>query len=84
MQHDLVAEHTSRHCAGFSVERVSGSACNDALGVDRVALMFLMRGMADHDWLWRRWLDSAAGLIPALALQVRARGGGQLAGFNRA
>ena len=57
------------------MERVPGSACNDALGVDRVALMFLMKGYADHHWLWRRWLDSAAGLIPAQVLQARVRGG---------
>ena len=53
------------------MQRVPGSGCNDALGVDRVALLFLMRAEAYHDELWRRWLDSAAGLLPAQALQVR-------------
>ncbi len=57
------------------MERVPGSACNDALGVNRVALLFLMRGEAYHDVLWRRWLDSAAGLLPAQALQARVHGG---------
>ena len=71
--HNAVAE-PPWWCAGFGVERVPGSICNDALGVDRIALMFLMRGEAYHDVLWRRWLDSAAGLVPAQALQARERG----------
>ena len=54
------------------MERVPGSACNDALGVDRVALLFLTRAVMYHDQLWRRWLEDAAGLLPAQALQARA------------
>ncbi len=54
------------------MERVSGSACNDALGVDRVALLFLTRAVMYHDQLWGRWLEDAAGLLPAQTLQARA------------
>ena len=76
--HSLVA-NLPYFGTGFAVNRVLGSVCNDALGVDRVALMFLMRGEAYHEELWRRWLDSAAGLLPAQALQARVAVAGRCA-----
>ena len=53
------------------VTRVPGAACNDVLGIDRVALLFLtIKGMY-HEAVWRRWLGDAAGLLPVQGLQAR-------------
>ena len=53
------------------VIRVPGAACNDALGVDRVALLFLTMKAMHHEAVWRRWLHDAAGVLPAQARQAR-------------
>ena len=53
------------------ITRVPGAACNDALGFDRVALLFLtIKGMY-HEAVWRRWVGDAAGLLPVQGLRVR-------------
>lgn len=47
-----------------------------ALGIPRVALLFLTKGQLPHEPTWRLWLEAAAGLLPAQALpaaQVRPR-----------
>ena len=53
-----------------SLTRPAGSACNDALGIDRVALLFLSLGPLPHDRMWAAWLDGASGLIPLQVYQV--------------
>jgi len=50
--------------------RQPGSACNDLLGIDRVALMYLSRGPLFHQELWRRWLEAAQDLLPVASIQV--------------
>lgn len=51
-------------------ERVPHSACNDALRMGRVALLFLSRGELHHERLWEAWLASAEGALPLQAVQV--------------
>jgi hypothetical protein len=41
-----------------------------ALGIGRVALLFLTYGKLAHEAAWRLWLESAAGLVPGRALKV--------------
>ncbi len=55
---------------GLEIERPAGSECNDLLGVDRVALMFLSLGALPQDALWTAWLEGASGLLPLQPLQV--------------
>ena len=50
--------------------RQYGTECNDLLGIDRVALMFLSRGPLFHQELWRRWLEAAQDLLPLANVQV--------------
>ncbi len=50
--------------------RQHGTECNDLLGIDRVALMFLSRGPLFHQELWRRWLHAAHDLLPLANVQV--------------
>jgi len=50
--------------------RQAGSGCNDLLGIDRVALMYLSRGPLFHQELWRRWLEAAQDLLPVASIQV--------------
>ena len=52
------------------VIRVRGAACNDALGVDRVALLFLTIKAMYHEAVWRRWLGDAGGTLPVQGLQA--------------
>ena len=47
-----------------------GSGCNDVVGIDRVALMFLSLGAIPQDALWAAWLEGASGLVPLQPLQV--------------
>ncbi len=47
-----------------------GSECNDLVGIDRVALMFLSLGAIPQDALWALWLEGASGLVPLQPLQV--------------
>ena len=54
----------------MSLARPAGSACNDALGVGRVALLFLSLGALPHDHMWAAWLDGASGLIPRQRYEV--------------
>lgn len=42
----------------------SPDACGDALGVRKVALMFLTTGNLYHEDTWRLWFESAKGFIP--------------------
>ena len=53
-----------------TLPRPAGSDCNDLVGVDRVALMFLSIGALPQDALWAAWLDRASGLLPLQPLQV--------------
>ena len=55
---------------GLEIRRPGGSECNDLLGVDRVALMFLSLGALPQDTLWNAWLDGASYLLPLQPLQV--------------
>ncbi len=41
----------------------------------QVALCFLVRHAAHHDAIWRAWLMSAAGLLPAAAVHAACCGG---------
>lgn len=43
-----------------------------ALGIGKVALMFLVKGPIQHEAAWRRWFASAGGLLPINATQVGA------------
>ncbi len=58
---------------GLEIKRPAGSECNDLLGVDRVALLFLSLGALPQDTLWTAWLEGASGLVPLQPLQVRPR-----------
>ena len=60
-----------RGAASISEGRPAHSACNDALQVDRVALLFLSRGALHHEATWDAWLAGAAGALPLQATQVR-------------
>ena len=55
----------------MTLARPAGSACNDQLGVDRVALLFLSLGRLPHDAAWAAWLEGASGLLPLQRYQVR-------------
>ena len=59
--------------ANVSLARPAGSTCNDALGIDRVALLFLSLGALPHDRMWAAWLDGASGLVPLRPFQVLRR-----------
>ena len=41
-----------------------------ALGIKKVALLFLTTGNLHHEQAWRLWFASAAGLVPAPAAEV--------------
>ncbi len=56
-----------------ALARPAGSACNDLVGIDRVALLFLSIGALSQDALWAAWLDRASGLLPLQPLQVGFR-----------
>ncbi len=47
--------------AHLTLARPAGSACNDAVGIDRVALMFLTLGQLPQDAAWAAWLEGASG-----------------------
>jgi hypothetical protein len=44
-----------------------------ALGIKKVALLFLTTGNLHHEQAWRLWFASAAGLVPGPAAEVRRR-----------
>ena len=46
------------------VDRVSVDGCAEALGIDKVAMLFLSKGVMHHHLFWRQWFASAAGKIP--------------------
>ena len=50
--------------------RPVGSTCNDAIGIDRVALMFLSLERLPQDAVWAAWLDGASGMVPLQLYQV--------------
>jgi len=64
------------------ITRVPGAACNDALGVDRVALLFLTIKAMYHEAVWRRWLGDATGLLPVQGLQARTWPVGRAVGIH--
>lgn len=61
------------------------------LGIPRVALLFLTRGPMHHEEMWRLWLGSAAGQLPARSAQaswasglmLSSTSGFELAGANQ-
>ena len=62
---------------------VHGDAClqpsiasPQALGLPKVALLFLTKGPMPHEPAWRLWFASAAGLLPARQAEVRRRRAG--------
>lgn len=46
------------------VDGMSADACAEALGIDKVAMLFLSKGVIHHHLFWRQWFASAAGKIP--------------------
>ncbi|KAI3431710.1 hypothetical protein D9Q98_004755 [Chlorella vulgaris] len=46
----------------------AGLACNQALAIKKVALLFLTTRRLAHEKLWRLWMWEAAGLVPQQAL----------------
>ena len=53
--------------------RPAGSKCNDLVGIDRVALMFLSLERLPQDAVWALWLEQASGLVPVQPLQVTSQ-----------
>jgi hypothetical protein len=47
----------------------SADGCADALHIPKVALMFLTTGNLHHEDVWRMWLRSAQGLLPAQTVE---------------
>ena len=64
--------HRNVYRAHLQLARPAGSACNDAFGIDRVALMFLSLGQLPQDATWAAWLEGASGLLPLQLYQARA------------
>ncbi|PSC68450.1 beta-1,6-N-acetylglucosaminyltransferase enzyme [Micractinium conductrix] len=52
------------------VAESSTDGCAQALGVPKVALLFLIRGDLFHHHVWRRWFEAAAGQLPADAVHA--------------
>ncbi|KAL4425157.1 hypothetical protein ABPG77_008262 [Micractinium sp. CCAP 211/92] len=46
------------------VAMASNDSCAQALGIRKVALMFLVKGPMQHEQAWRRWFASAGGVLP--------------------
>ncbi|KAL4426019.1 hypothetical protein ABPG75_010035 [Micractinium tetrahymenae] len=58
------------------VATASSDSCAQALGISKVALMFLVKGPMHHEQAWRHWFASAGGLLPVNATQAAVCGPG--------
>ena len=50
------------------VQKSSNDMCAQALGIPKVALLFLTTGDLYHENTWRLWFKSAGGVVPAQAM----------------
>lgn len=60
----------SRHgyLPAMQVMPASDDDCANALGIPKVALMFLTPGPLHHEEVWKLWFKSAAGVVPKQSL----------------
>ncbi|KAI3427440.1 hypothetical protein D9Q98_010355 [Chlorella vulgaris] len=65
------AKRPAREVLPFpEVAAASSDTCAQALSLPKVALLFLTYGELRHEAAWTRWLESAAGMLPAHTAQA--------------
>ncbi|PSC68402.1 beta-1,6-N-acetylglucosaminyltransferase enzyme [Micractinium conductrix] len=71
---DAVENEKQRFCIfkrfSFPHDAELRTVAEAALGVPKVALLFLIRGDLFHHHVWRRWFEAAAGQLPADAVHA--------------